>query len=197
MTLMVDAFSWSRTTSAAKSQTPKRAAATPLAPVSAGDGVEAEAPAGVVAAELEPVEAEVAAAPDDVELPPAEDGTVTAIASICAFSALALESPLAFWLVKVAIVARRLLRALISSISPCNSEIFACNAVFCCGRALASWPRSESNSVWTAALCAENLSCSCVNDCDEAGAPAASFDSGFLARIAASAFAISKARART
>jgi hypothetical protein len=93
MPSMTDAFSERRITFDARSQTPKRAAAIPLTPVSAW-GME-DAPEG--ADEAEPVEAVLAgAAPPDAafdDAVPDEEGTVTAIASICAFSAAALKPP--------------------------------------------------------------------------------------------------------
>src|SRR5882724_6721385 len=159
---MVAAFSESRTTFAAKSQMPKRAAAIPPTPVRAGGGTEG---LGVPDA-AEPLEATLGGGgPDDagldaVELAPVDEGTVTAIASICAFNALALIPFVSFWLVNDDNVVRRRLLALIRSSSPCSSEIFACSATFCSGCAVASCAWSDSSSLWASIPCAVNLFCS-------------------------------------
>src|ERR1700685_1703287 len=88
MASMVAIFSERRNTFAARAQMPNRAAALVLAPVSVAMGPEAEV---FEAAELADA-ALGAAAPDEAGLRFVEDNMVTAMASICAFNALASKS---------------------------------------------------------------------------------------------------------
>src|SRR5258708_16632505 len=177
---MVAAFSESRTTFAAKSQMPKRAAAIPLAPLSVDgrtDGLGAADVAAPVVTVLGGVGLDDAGF-DDVNPAPVAEGTVTAIASICAFNAPALIPFVSLGLVNDDNVARRLFLALTRSSSPRSSEIFACSSTFCSGGAVASRASSESSSFWTSVPLAANLFCSWLSDRDDAEAPWVSLGPG-------------------
>src|SRR5580700_12311002 len=116
MASMVAIFSDRRTTFAARAQMPNRAAALALAPVTAASG---PAAAALLEAAALADAALGAAVPEAARLKVDEEDMVTAMASICAFNALASTPPASPRPAKADMLSRRLFLALISPSSPC------------------------------------------------------------------------------